>query len=166
MIKLGSVVLQNILTFKLGLTIIKRLGKPNGDYMLKRCLVALVFVSVCASTALAGVEILSLNATALIDHARLEWRTGQEISFDKFVVERSSDGLSYFPAGQIQARGSFSEYAFTDESPLDVERERTFFYRLKLINNDGTFSYSDALEVSLNFSAVQQTWGSIKAMFR
>ncbi len=133
---------------------------------MKRWIATLVLTAAAASSVWAGVEILSLTVYALGDHARLEWRTGQEISFQKFVVERSADGSFYFPVGQIDARGSFSEYSFTDESPLDVERERTFFYRLKLLNLDGTQSYTAAVEVSLSFSAVQQTWGSIKAMFR
>lgn len=133
---------------------------------MKRWFALFVFAAVAVSSAFAGVELLSLSADPLGDHARLQWRTGQEIEFDKFVIERSSDGVYFLPVGQIDARGSFSEYAFTDESPLDVERERTFFYRLKLINNDGTFTMSLPVEVSLSFSAVQQTWGSIKAMFR
>lgn len=133
---------------------------------MKRWIATLVLTAAAASSVWAGVEILSLTVYALGDHARLEWRTGQEISFQKFVVERSADGSYFFPVGQIDARGSFSEYSFTDESPLDVERERTFFYRLKLLNLDGTQSYTAPVEVSLSFSAVQQTWGSIKAMFR
>lgn len=133
---------------------------------LKRVLVSLILAGVLASVAWAGVEVLSLSVYPLGDHARVEWRTGQEIDFQKFVVERSPDGTNFFPVGQISARGSFSEYSFTDESPLDDERGRSFFYRLKTLNNDGTFGYTEIIEVSLNFSAVQQTWGSIKAMFR
>lgn len=133
---------------------------------LKRWLVSLALTAVLSSVAWAGVEILSLSVYPLGDHARVEWRTGQEINFQKFVVERSPDGVSFFPVGQIEARGSFSEYTFTDVSPLDVDSERMFFYRLRMLNSDGTFSHSQTMEVVLNFSAVQQTWGSIKAMFR
>jgi len=134
--------------------------------MLKRWLAVLAVLAALVSTALAGVEVLMFSVYSLGDHARLEWRTGQEIDFQKFVIERSGDGVNFVPVGQVDSRGSFTEYAFTDESPLDVERERMFFYRLKLLNDDGTHVYSQSLEVSLNFSAVQQTWGSIKAMFR
>lgn len=134
--------------------------------MTKKITAALTLVVLLASAAWAGVELLSISVNAMGDHARLEWRTGQEINFQTFVVERSPNGQTYQPVGQIQARGSFSEYYFTDQSPLDVENERTFFYRLKLVNRDATYIYSDALEVSLSFSPVQQTWGTIKAMFR
>ncbi len=134
--------------------------------MLKRWSATLVLIAALSSIAWAGVEILNFSVYPLGDHARLEWRTGQEINFDKFVVERSSDGQYFMPVGQIDARGAFTEYAFTDESPLDDGRERLFFYRLKMLNDDGTFGYTQLVEVSLSFSPVQQTWGSIKAMFR
>lgn len=87
---------------------------------LKRVLVSLILAGVLASVAWAGVEVLSLSVYPLGDHARVEWRTGQEIDFQKFVVERSPDGTNFFPVGQISARGSFSEYSFTDESPLTM----------------------------------------------
>ncbi len=146
--------------------IISRIENLNMQHIMKHWIATFVLTVAFASSVWAGVEILSLSVYALGDHARLEWRTGQELSFEKFVVERSPDGVNYLPVGQIDASGSFSEYAFTDDSPLDVERELTFFYRLKLLNNDGTYGFSEAIEVSLNFSAVRQTWGSIKAMFR
>ncbi len=41
-----------------------------------------------------------------------------------------------------------------------------FYYRLKIVDNDGTVRYSPVSEVLLSFSPVQHTWGSIKAMFR
>jgi hypothetical protein len=154
------------LTLKYGFGIIKHMQEPTGITNLKRWLVSLALLAVMTSSAWADVEVLSLNIYPLGDHARMEWRTGQEIDFQKFVVERSPDGTNYFPVGQINARGAFSEYTFTDASPLDVSSGQTFFYRVKLLNNDGTFNYTQTMEVNLIFSAVQQTWGSIKAMFR
>ncbi|MCB9358033.1 MAG: hypothetical protein H6506_04285 [Calditrichaeota bacterium] len=133
---------------------------------MKRLAFALLALMVISPGARAEVELLSMSVNSLVDHARLEWQTGQEINFQTFVIERSPDGQTFLPVGQVAARGSYSEYFFTDESPLDVDRELTFFYRIKLLNRDGTYSYSQILEVSLNISAVQQTWGSIKAMFR
>jgi hypothetical protein len=121
---------------------------------------------VVASAAFASVELYSFHAYAVVNYSRLEWTTGHEDNFSLFVIERSSDGQSYFAIGQLAARGSFSEYQFTDSSPLDAGTDRTFYYRLKMVDRDGTFHYSDVQEVSLSFSAVQHTWGSIKAMFR
>jgi hypothetical protein len=114
----------------------------------------------------AGAELVSFSAFPVVDRSRLEWSTGEETNLRSFVVERSSDGQSYMAVGQVAARGSYSQYEFTDSSPLDADRDVTFFYRLKLVDRDGSFRYSEVRQVSLTFSAVQHTWGSIKAMFR
>lgn len=116
--------------------------------------------------AFAGVELYSFRAFPVVDHCQIEWTTGVETNVRRFVIERSSDGTAYFSIGQVQARGSYSEYQFTDSSPLDADMERTFYYRLKIVDNDGTSRYSPISEVLLSFSPVQHTWGSIKAMFR
>ena len=119
-----------------------------------------------SSLALASVELFSFHGYAVVDRAQLVWSTGNEDNFALFVVERSSDAQSYFAVAQIPARGSYSEYQFTDSSPLDVNMDRTFYYRLKMLDRDGSFRYSEVLEVGLSISPVDHTWGSIKAMFR
>jgi hypothetical protein len=118
------------------------------------------------SGAYAEVELFTFSAYAVVDHTRLEWSTGNEGDLNTFIIERSSDGSYFIPVGQKEAEGSFSMYQFTDGSPLDADAERIFYYRLKMVNRDGTYRYSDIEEVALTFSAVQQTWGTIKAMFR
>ncbi len=133
--------------------------------MLRRSAIILV-VLILAVTSWSAVEIVSFAVQPLGDHARLSWTSGQEIDFASYIVERSSDGSHFVTVGQVNAQGSYTEYAFTDQSPLNADNQRPFYYRLKLINRDNTYSYSETLEVSLTFSAVVQTWGSIKAMFR
>jgi hypothetical protein len=128
-------------------------------------LIALTILSLVA-VGLGGAELFNFQAFAVVDHGQLEWSTGQESNLNKFIVERSADGTAFIPVGQVNAKGSYSQYDYTDSSPLDVNMEKTFYYRLKILDNDGTFSYSEIREISLQFSAVQQTWGSIKAMFR
>ncbi|MDD5089110.1 MAG: hypothetical protein PHI18_09995 [bacterium] len=117
-------------------------------------------------TAFAGAELFSFEAFAVVDRARIEWSTGGEQDVRSFVIERSGDGRMFSAIGQVAPTGSFSQYVFVDSSPLDADIEHTFYYRLRIVNRDGTASYSQIEEISLFFSAVQQTWGSIKAMFR
>jgi hypothetical protein len=125
-----------------------------------------VLVLAAVSVSFAGTELVSFSVYPVVDHSRLEWTTGQETNLRTFIVERSSDGDNWAPVGQVAARGSYSFYEFSDSSPLDAGRDVMFYYRLKMVDNNGYVSYSDVREVSLTFSAVQHTWGSIKAMFR
>ncbi len=133
---------------------------------MKRSIVLSLFVLLFTLQAVAETEIFSFQAFAIVDHSRLEWATGQETNLRTFIIERSSDGRQFMAIGQLPATGSFSHYEFLDSSPLDAGRERIFYYRLRMVNRDGGVSYSGTESVSLSFSAVQQTWGSIKAMFR
>ena len=132
--------------------------------MLNKLLIPLVLVFVTVASA--GVELLTFRAVPMIDHGRLEWSTGAETNLDAFIIERSSDGYNFLAVTRVEATGSYSEYSYTDASPLDLDMDRSFYYRLKMLNDDGSFRYSETKEVTLTFSAVQQTWGSIKAMFR
>jgi hypothetical protein len=134
--------------------------------IVSRKLLLILFVLTLTGVCLAGAELLSFRVYPVIDHCQMEWTTGVENDLQVFVVERSADGLEFSPVGHLNARGSFSDYTFTDASPLDVDMNRTFYYRIKLVDRNGAFQYSEVRTVSLTFTAVQHTWGSIKAMFR
>lgn len=73
--------------------------------------------------------------------ARLTWKTMVELNTDKFVVERSADGISYNAIGTVQAAGSSStalSYQYDDVAPL----LGTNYYRLKQLDKNGWFDYS------------------------
>ncbi|MBI5058363.1 hypothetical protein HZB60_01120 [candidate division KSB1 bacterium] len=131
--------------------------------MLKVLILSLL---VTAGIGLAGAEIYTFNAFPVIDHCQLEWNTGVETNLSTFVIERAAEDRNFTPVGRVEAKGSYSEYQFTDTVPLAADVERTFFYRLKMVDQDGTVRYSETRDVSLTFNTVQHTWGSIKAMFR
>jgi len=117
------------------------------------------------SVAFAGAEIIEFDAYSLGDRCQLVWRTGREVNLQTFIVERSSDGSTFAQVASIEPEGSNSTYQYTDTSPL-AQSSRIFFYRLKILDRDQSFAYSVVREVSLIFSALRHTWGSIKAMFR
>jgi hypothetical protein len=77
------------------------------------------------------------------DHTvTLDWNTQLEINFSHFTIQRSADGANWSAIGTVQAKGNSAvqtDYSFTDEQPLTG----TNFYRLALVNMDGTYIYSD-----------------------
>jgi hypothetical protein len=68
----------------------------------------------------------------------LDWKTGSEQNFDRFEIERGSD-RGYTQIGSVKAKGNNSVYAFTDAKP----GTNTNIYRLKMVDADGTFTYSE-----------------------
>jgi hypothetical protein len=132
---------------------------------MQRLVFIIAFLFSLATVAFAGAEIVEFEAYSLGDRCQLVWRTAQETNLQVFVIERSSDGTRFVPVGTVEADGSYSNYQYTDVSPL-AQSSRVFFYRLKILEKDLSFTYSVVREVSLVFSAFRHTWGSIKAMFR
>ncbi|MEM6261646.1 MAG: hypothetical protein AAGI38_03990 [Bacteroidota bacterium] len=89
-----------------------------------------------------GAELLEFNARSEGRLALLNWQTAQEVGLSHFELESSPDGIAFGLAGQIPATGLSGEgqrYAFEDPELLNGPRH----YRLKLIDFDGTHSFSD-----------------------
>lgn len=76
----------------------------------------------------------------------LQWSTDNEVNTAKFTVERSNNGRDYLVLTDVAAvnRSGINNYNVTDAQPL----AGTNFYRLKLVNSDGTFLYSPVRRVS------------------
>lgn len=71
---------------------------------------------------------------------RINWETVSETDFDRFEVERSTDIRKGFSKIAAQEGGSLSgRYFFVDEN---VPRGIPVYYRLKMLDRDGSFSYS------------------------
>jgi hypothetical protein len=73
--------------------------------------------------------------------ARLHWSTASEENNEKFIIERSVDGLKFESAGEIAGNGNSKElinYTYEDLSSYDG----TSYYRLKQVDYDGQYEYS------------------------
>jgi len=84
----------------------------------------------------------------------LNWQTAQENNNAYFAVERSGDSRFRGNDGtsleitRINSKGNSSQaqtYSYTDNAPL----QGTNFYRLKQVDKDGRFSYSQIVSVTL-----------------
>ncbi len=101
----------------------------------------------CA-TLLLPVEYLFFKGEQTGSEVRLDWATTSELNNHYFEVERSADGGIWESLSQVNGQGtSFlgSSYAFSDKTP----RPGKNYYRLRQVDFDGTFSYSDQIEVEL-----------------
>lgn len=69
--------------------------------------------------------------------AFLYWNVANELNFETYNVERSTDGKTFTQIGNVKAIAK-SEYHFSDYHP----ETGVNYYRLQLLNTDGSYSYS------------------------
>ena len=80
---------------------------------------------------------------------QLSWTTATEENSGRFEVERSADGAWFQQIGTVEAAGTSVRtiaYSFTDEQPL----KGVNFYRLKQIDKDGSYTWSEVRMVNFN----------------
>ena len=98
------------------------------------------------------VTLVSFDARRENGTALLTWSTTEETNSDRFEIERSVGGASWLTIGTVRSHGESTttrKYQFADMSPLAGQN----LYRLKMIDNDGTFAYSRVRNLSWDGSA-------------
>jgi len=125
----------------------------------------LILAFLIIATVYAGAYISYFHARSESDDIRLEWQTGDESNLQKFVIERRTPQSSYIEVESISPNGNNSYYTYLDQNTYKTN-DIIFIYRLKIVDDNGTVTYSNDASVSHNISGVKRTWGSIKAMFR
>ena len=98
------------------------------------------------------VELLDFDASLLNNSVQLNWQTATEYKSDKFEIERavkSEAGTSSFAKiDEIKAAGTSS--VTKNYGPIldnKVQVGNTYVYRLKMVDLDGNFKYSQEREV-------------------
>ena len=85
----------------------------------------------------------------------LNWKTENEINTSHFAIERSIDGSRFVTIGNVTANGRSNipgafTYSYTDNDATSQSSQK-LFYRLRMIDNDGTFKYSTVVSITLPF---------------
>ncbi len=86
-------------------------------------------------------------------NALLKWQTSSEINFSHTEIERSTNGSVFEHIETIKANGGSgtNHYTATDLlSLLKPQLSNTYYYRLKLVDMDGSFVYSPTRIISLD----------------
>lgn len=90
-----------------------------------------------------------VNASIQNKHSIVEWSTTRELNNEKFVIEHSNNGKEFYYVGELKGDGNTSgtkTYSFMHESPSAGMN----YYRIKQIDFDGKYSYSNIASVSYN----------------
>lgn len=84
------------------------------------------------------------------DKTLLTWRTAQEMHAAHFVIERSWDGRHFTSLGKVEASGDSDTerfYGFSDEDLSHQSVGKNGYYRLKEVDFDGRWQFSDIIVV-------------------
>jgi len=95
------------------------------------------------------VELVNFSAKVNEDQVKLSWSTVSEQNSLKFEIERSSDGKTFAPIAELQAKGNStvrSNYSYSDAQPFTGNN----YYRLKQVDKDGKFVYSEVQLVNFD----------------
>lgn len=84
----------------------------------------------------------------------LLWTTSTETANEKFVVEESQNGITFQPIGEVAGSATAStanDYKYVVDQP----RNGLAYYRLKQIDFDGAFNYSNVVVVDFQGAYTQ-----------
>jgi hypothetical protein len=108
-------------------------------------------------------ELMSFSGSNEKNRNKLIWQTANELNVSHFIIERSQDGLKFEERGTIlskKANNALKPYEFMDDNPFS-----TNYYRLKIIDKDGTYYYSKTITVINNQLNTVQIFPSIAKDF-
>ena len=101
------------------------------------------------------VTLLTFNGNLNNNGILLNWKTSSEQGSKYFSIEKSPDGTNFTPIGKVAAAGtssSVNNYNYTDRQVNEYN-----YYRLKLVDMDGRFTYSSIIFIK-DINVSQHIW--------
>jgi len=105
------------------------------------------------------VDFIDFTASYRDSKVFLSWSTATEFNNALYIIEKSENGNEFYSIGSVKGVGSSEaehSYAFSDLTSASVSG--TLYYRIKQVDVDGKFDYSDVKSVKI------QTLNSLKAV--
>lgn len=86
------------------------------------------------------VELINFEAQAVKNDISLFWEVGDLSGFKGFEVQRSENGVDFTKIGWLESKGeAVKNYDLKDRNVVAGKR---YYYRLKMVDTDQTFSFS------------------------
>lgn len=86
-------------------------------------------------------QLLSFTGSVENNAVKLNWKIASAVNFSHFEIEKSEDGLNFTKLGNMAFQNR-DQYQYRDITFLN---NHPYFYRLKMVDVDGNFSYSNVL---------------------
>jgi parallel beta-helix repeat protein len=90
------------------------------------------------------VKLLNIFASKIKNDVLVNWATASEINSSRFEVERSVNGTDFYFAGSLPSANNVNgaSYSFKDNGAISLATGPVMYYRIKMIDIDGSYEYS------------------------
>jgi hypothetical protein len=92
-----------------------------------------------------AIKLTEINATNVGTRNQVNWTTSTELQGDAFELEKSIDGQNFRSLAKLNSNGVASAYSYWDETPAAGIN----YYRLKLLDASGSFTYSKVVTATV-----------------
>lgn len=89
------------------------------------------------------VTLISFTGRTFSGYNELQWSTSYEQNAEKYIIEYSTDGITYIPAGEVTATNNTSGSTYSYRHTLSNAGK--LFYRLLMRNTDASSRYSTVI---------------------
>lgn len=84
------------------------------------------------------------------DLATIQWSAENEVNFEKYDVERSTSGRDFMSIATLKPIDGAVKHDYSTQDDLRKVVSNVIYYRLKMVDKDGTFSYSNVAIIKRN----------------
>lgn len=80
----------------------------------------------------------------------MKWNVALESRLSRYELERSPDGSTFQKIGDIIAKNSPTSASYAYHENIQTNPSSTYYYRLKAVNIDGTYHYSEIVFIKID----------------
>ncbi len=99
------------------------------------------------------VSLLQFSASKINSYVAVSWAVASELNFSHYEVEFSTDGIRFSKIGMLEA--GRTGYSFIDKNALSKATTPTIYYRLKMVDKDGKYTFSPIASIQINRTNIQ-----------
>jgi hypothetical protein len=139
----------NVNTTLTGVTEVRILHSVAGGFKGDAVVAQIGLDNITAVTEPVPVELNGFTASISGKKVNLEWSTSTETNNLRFDIQRKYDEIDWLTIGSVKGYGTTTQthsYSFSDD--LNSITSSKVFYRLKQIDFNGSFTFSDAISVT------------------
>ena len=103
----------------------------------------------------------------------IEWKADNETLIASYEIERAAPNQFFEKVHSEFAKGTpTADYTYIDDEAYykdtenkEINSNDVYSYRIKIVYQDNSYSFSNTINVEHKVSSIRRTWGMIKQMF-